>query len=284
MPARVLALLAAAAAGVLGGGCGTEELRPEGVAEAARATAGERSAATTVRIRVTGFGLPEPATVAGDGAMALDRALWDLTFDLGSVLEQFGVGVGAGDAGMRVVWRDEVIDVRIPELPDARLPGGARWVRVDLAGLAGRDADGLAALLALDLSVWIDALRRTRGVKEIGEEDVAGVATTRYVGEVTQQDYIDALPRERRAAATRALEALGSSPEEATGIDVWIDGDDRIRRLEQRVNMPADAGTPAGNVVLTYSFREFGAPVDPRPPADDEVYDATREVAEAIAG
>ena len=280
---RLLSLLFLVAA-VASAGCGADDFTPEDVAKAAETTLGEETARTDVRIGVSGLGLPQPLAITGTGAMRLDRALWDLTFDLGPAFTMLGLDQAAKS---RVLWRDELIHVQVPEIPGFQLPGGKDWVRLDLGRVAqkqGADADALASLLNIDPSTWFAALKRTKKVTEVGDEKIAGVETTHYRGTITNADFIAALPAGKREAAKQALESFGTKAADASTLDLWIDDDDHIRRQEQRVDTPAQQGVPKGKVTFTFTFRDFGVAVDPKAPAASEVYDATEAAATALAG
>jgi uncharacterized protein YceK len=99
------------------------------------------------------------------------------------------------------------------------------------------------------------------GVSEEGREQVRGVETTHYSATVDLRRYPD-------KDMDKLIELIGESE---FPMDVWIDDDQRIRRVEWEQTM--GPGTPSGTVVAEYV--RFGVPVDIDIPDDDDVFDAT---------
>ena len=165
----LIALLAAAAIAATGG-CGTEDVSPEAVAEAARATAGAGGMRMHMEMTMPGPA-GEPIEVAGDGSMDPKGQRGEMTMDLGQI--------PGGEGEMEMIFERFVMWWRMP-LFEGRLPRGAEWVRIDLQK-AGEE-------LGFDLDVFtqfgndptrqLDVLRATGDVEKEGEEEVRGVPTT----------------------------------------------------------------------------------------------------------
>lgn len=133
---------------------------------------------------------------------------------------------------------------------------GGRWARMwidgeeapaweDLGRLdeaydaAEAGGDLLANPFAIDPARFLEQLRDEAGsVTQVGEEEVRGAATTRYRAEVD----------------AAAVAVAGVDPDEATTVDVWVDEEDRLRRVE------------AGDMVV--ELWDFGTPVEAEEPAD----------------
>lgn len=117
----------------------------------------------------------------------------------------------------------------------------------------------------------LEGLRHvTSEAEEAGEEDVRGTSTTRY--EVT----VDLTGGDEE----RFGEHLSEVPAE-----VWVDADQRIRRLSYTAEVPEhepaeDEGAPprptgvVGTVTMTVELFDFGADVDVDPPPADAVQPA----------
>jgi hypothetical protein len=281
LPSVLLAALLA----VVAGGCGSNDVDPAAVADAAQNTRGAETARVDLRMTTKGFGLPSALTVTGDGTTALAAPRMAVDLDLSPLLALAGA-TGSGRTPVVVVGKDVYVDP--PTLPGVTLPGGARWVTLDLARAveaAGLDPEGLGDVLTLDPGAQLDVLRSAKGVEEVGTERVGGAQTTRYRGTVHLREYADALPPERRARARRAVERLlEQTPggDDAAPFEVWIDEQERIRRMKQRSKVPGQDGVPGGQVDITVELSDFGAPLRARRPAERDTYDATDAMTQAI--
>ena len=283
---KALLTVAAAAAAALASGCGADDVDPAEVANAADATRKAQTAQIDVRMRVEGFGLPRELTVTGGGTTALDSVRMGLDLDLGPVLRLAGA---QGDGATALVVRGADVYVDPPRVRGLDLPGGASWLRVDVAELveaAGIDAAALGEVMTIDPGTQLDVLRAAEGVEEVGTETIQGAETTHLRGEVSLGDYASTLPPERRRRALEAIEQLargqgGRNVEEPLPFDVWIDGRDRIRRMTQGGRVPAQAGVPGGEFTVAMELGGFGAPVEADAPPRRDVFDATDAVSQA---
>ena len=262
----ITALLAAVAALPLAG-CGTDEVSPNAVAEAAKTTAG----AGGMRMHMS-MEMPtpdgDPLEVKADGVMDVKGRRGEMAFDLGQI--------PGGEGEMEMVFKDLVIWMRMPQM-EGRLPEGVEWVRFDLQRVSkelGFDL-GQFAQLGNDPTRQLDFLRATGEVEEHGEDDVRGVSTTHYSGTTNLREYPRLLPPEERAAAAKGVEAMidviGDAEQE---FEVWIDEDDLVRRMRMTIPMQSpDGGTM--DVAMTQEFYDFGVPVDVETPSSDETVDVT---------
>ena len=278
--------VAALATVPLAAGCGADDLNPESVAEAAQATREARTAKVAMTVSMSGFGVPVPLSVKGGGTSALDSPKMDVTFDFGPLLSLAGQ---QGDGRTRMVVLGKDVYVRPPKLRQLNLPGDATWVGVDLAATLkamGVDPEGFGAIVNADPGAQLDALTKAKGMKEVGEEKIDGADTTHFRGEVRIKDLIAALPPERRRKAQAAVDQLfksapgGDAPQP---VDVWVDDEERIRRMKQQVKAPAQPGVPAGRADVTVDYRDFGTPLRVQRPAAGQTFDATKTITRALA-
>jgi hypothetical protein len=279
----VTSLIVAGAA--LAAGCGSG-VDPGTVQQAAKVTREAATARVGWSVTTKGFGLPGRLTVKGDGTTALDAARMDLRFDLAPVLEVAGAQAAGGRA--RLVVRGRDVYVKPPRVRGFALPGGAAWVALDLEralAASGPEAAGLGEVLTIDPKKQIDVLDAAEGVEEVGPEKVGGDVTTRYRGQLNLSTYAKGLPAERRAKAEQTIESFAAETggEQAQPFEVWIDAQDRIRRMRQTSRTPAQDGVPQGEVGITMELSDFGAAVDADPPAKDETFDATARITKALA-
>lgn len=146
------------------------------------------------------------------------------------------------------------------------LPGQPGFSRLDADDLAGTP---LAA--AAQPTEGLSALEDVDDVEELGEEQVREEPTTHYRG------TIDAAAALKSAGGTERLEAAGVDPStiEAAPVDVWIDGQQRVRRFEIRIDLPGSEAT--GGQTITTSIRieqyDFGVDVNVEAPPADQVQD-----------
>ncbi|GGL74367.1 putative lipoprotein [Streptomyces fumigatiscleroticus] len=173
-----------------------------------------------------------------------------------------------GSAEIRLV--DEVL--YIGGEAAAKELDGKSWIRFDLSALGAKGLGGeLAAAGQADKNPAQDTtlLTGSEDVKKVGTETVDGVRTTHYRGTVTLDDFRDSLEgedaatRERREKSLEQYEELGA--DELT-MDMWVDGDDRAKRL--RVRGDADRGP----LDMKITFLDVNKPVTiTAPPAGKTV-------------
>jgi hypothetical protein len=289
----VLALVALPAG--LVAGCGSEDLDPVSVADAAAATREAESAKIRMSMEIEGAGLPQPVKLTAEGVTAITGLTMDVTFDFGPMLESFGAGAG-GDGRTRIVAEGGDVFVDPPDLQGMELPDGASWVTADLAKLAraaGLDVGGLAEFMRITPQQQLDGLAAAGSVEKVGEEEIDGEPTTHLEGDVKFDDYLRALPAERRARLDRVIEQIAALPggdqirkdlNTPTPVELWVDGESRIRRMKQSSRLPAQQGVPAGSFAMTIDFSDFGTALDIERPGGGDVFDATDLLEQQIPG
>jgi hypothetical protein len=248
---RRLALVLAAvlAAAACGSDSGVESSDPGQSAdiEVARiATAvDEVTEAATGRFEMTIAyeGVPglDGAELTGEGAYDLDNGATRLTMDLGALAAQapgggelpdgFGGGFETITVGTTVYMGGELFGA-IPGLD-------AEWVKVDLSDAAGLEDLGLDSLTQGqgDPTATLEQLRSLGSIEEVGTEDVRGVATTHYAGEIRLGDTFDELDEAQRNAVAGLyggdLEAVADL---TIPIEVWVDDEGFVRRISQQID------------------------------------------------
>ena len=96
--------------------------------------------------------------------------------------------------------------------------------------------------------------------KNLGEEDVRGAPTTHHRIEVDPKELAEHLPAERKPDLEDPTQS------EPFPVDVWVDDEDRVRRLLIRDEM---AG--GDSMTITTEFFDFGIEVDVDRPSDDVI-------------
>lgn len=159
-----------------------------------------------------------------------------------------------------------------------------QWARLDLAAFAEDggtfgDSSGLPFQDPADnLAILEDA---ATSVEESGEETIDGESTTRYDVTVDLTRAADEADPQVRDDLRAALQESGIDTLDMT---VWIDGEDRIRRIAYTVDLDQaevdEEGVEAegqGEVTVTVEYFDFGATLDIEVPSDDQVVDIDEE-------
>jgi hypothetical protein len=155
-----------------------------------------------------------------------------------------------------------------------KLPGGKSWLKIDVAEAArvpGLDLDALGVSgPSQDPVQGLDYLQGAGTAKRLGTAKVNGVATTHYR---VQVDLERAAKRSAKGTAKRSLDRLISSLGGPTmlPIDVWIDGDNLIRR--QQVKYSATSAGARSAFDITTDYTGYGTTLDAKPPADGDTFD-----------
>jgi hypothetical protein len=234
------------------------------IAAAAERTQSEPGGRTSLRTVISSPTRSESFTISGPGAFdAEGRSRAILRF--------------------RRPESDELVEMQMVGSEDAiymssdlfgSLPGGDKWMGLDLSSLQGSEApvptDGDAmGELALLEAVADD-------VQKLGQEDVRGLSTTRYRGKVDNSERAEQLQEE-------GAEELASEIEEGPPlqIEVWIDADGLVRRMRY-VKVEREKGDEKATTTdMRVDFFDFGVEPEIELPDSSEVFDATAIAREA---
>jgi len=287
---KVLATLAAFVA--LGGlatslsGCGASAtLDP--VARAADVSSEQTGIRFSLSISFSASALPTSgATITASGYVNERERSGAMTMNLSGVSALGGnSGALSGLEQMHVVFKYPEYYVGLPGLA-SKLPEGKTWMKLDLAQLAASHGVQLPQLSSIgqsDPSEFLRYLRASGGdVTKVGYEVINGVPTTHYRASISLTRIVDSYPESERTALRSALNALSSSG--SLPVDVWIDHQNRVRRMQMsiHVSLPEGESTPsaalqAGNAsaTITIDFTSYGAVPPVSVPPASEVFDAT---------
>jgi hypothetical protein len=141
------------------------------------------------------------------------------------------------------------------------LPEGKKWMEVDLSS-AVKGADS-SPPVAGGPQEGLEVLERVQGAEEIGKEEVNGVPTTHYRGTMPY-------PEEVFGVKTVHVSALH--------VDVWIDAQDRVRRMQVAVTGSLNEDEGAVTTEMTMDYVEFGRVPEIKVPNPEEVFNATGEI------
>jgi hypothetical protein len=170
---------------------------------------------------------------------------------------------------------------QLPEDAAKQLGTDKAWVKFDLAEAAkaqGIDYGAFSGAGAGQQREQLEQLKATSDAKEVGHETVRGVSTTHYGGTLDINRIADAVAEKDRASAERSMKALEEQLPEGVHtfpVDVWIDADDRVRRVAEEIQ------TKAGTLDYTMELYDFGAREAIAFPGKDDVEDITDKLVAA---
>lgn len=246
--ARILPLGLLAALAVAAAGCGGVALDPVASAATKSGDAGSFRFAFSLSV---GAGGDARQGIAGEGAYDADAKRVRATGGLG---------------GERV---ELVADVSDAPAVYVRPPAETRWVKVDLAQAAKQGGVDLGTLPQeqLDPREAFDALKRAGTSTKVGEETIGGVETTRYRVTLDPAKALEGAGAKERKQAEQALSLTGAGD---VPLDVWVDGDGLLRRVEASIG----GDEALFSVRMRLDLSDYGSDVHVELPPPDEVTDA----------
>lgn len=166
--------------------------------------------------------------------------------------------------------------------------GGKTWLKVDVNQVGqsvGVDFNSLSQGSSGDPTQSLQLLQGAGAdIVEVGKEQVRGEAVTHYRGTLDLNKAATAAPPEQQQNYQK-LAQLYAQP---LPVDIWIDGDSRVRKLTSaldlaKINLPpqataaaseaAAAAKPTGTLTYTTELFDFGTPVSVTVPPADQVID-----------
>jgi LppX_LprAFG lipoprotein len=229
------------------GGGGSSPLNA--IAKAAEVTQRQPGGRAVIKATVTSLTTPEGITESG--TMTFDdsgRARGELTVSGLTTGKEVKL-VSIADGTSTYVSSDDL---------DQTLPDGKKWMELDLGsaakGVSSPDPAGGGPEEGLKI------LERVHGSEEVGKEDIGGVATTHYRGTLAASDEVF------------GVKVDISAPQ----INVWIDAQDRVRRMQLVVS--GSVGEVSTKTEMTIDYVEFGRVPKIALPDPSEVFNATSKI------
>lgn len=263
---RRLFVLGAVALGLTGTACGADNSSTDLATkdpQAAMAAASERTAeAKSVRLALSATSSTGVKVLSGTGS-------YDFVTDRGRFTLQTALGAGAD---MLITATDVFL-----KNPQAQQAGAKPWIRLSEADLAASRAAGSAQFIdsirrQVDPRSTLDALgANVPDLKKVGEQTLRGTKTTQLRGQVDLSDEaIAAAPAAQQEGLRSAQRVFGS---DGYPVDVWLDGDGRVRRVQYDVSSGEGDAKTATTVKL--DLYDFGEAPAIQLPADSDVGDAS---------
>jgi hypothetical protein len=219
---------------------------------------------------VTGFD-PRPVDPAGsdtsdDAVQVVHRAAFDLRrrqaeaeTDMSQLAESLQPEAGSaadqsvGDfsAPNRMIVDGDVVYSQVGPMAGAYGLTPTDWVRIDRSTFVDQRIDSDTAALLLDPLGPLDVLAQpATEVRVVGGDGAGG----------SSDDEVRGTP------VTHVAATLDGQP-----IDVWIDAEGRVRRVELRLDAPATGGALAGRATTTFELFDVGEPIEVTPPSPTDV-------------
>jgi hypothetical protein len=157
-------------------------------------------------------------------------------------------------------------------LPAGALPGGKRWVRLDLQDVADASGLDLGPLVQGSQAdpaqhlLWLSAL--DPAVTRVAEEEIRGAPTIRYRAVVDLGRLEGQAPPGKKAEWSAYVQMLRERLGlELIPVEVWVDADGRVRRLAHELGF---AG-PGRTASVTTDLHDFGVAVNASAPPPGQV-------------
>jgi hypothetical protein len=284
--ARTLAALATLTALAAGSaavsGCGASATF-DPVARAAEVSSQQQGARITLTTQLSSPMLPGGSvSITAHGYLDERNHSGEMTLDLSNL--PGAAALSGGEAGtIQVLFQYPVLYLHLPFLA-GKLPEGKTWLKLDLTKAAQAAGVNLAQLSSLDQADPAQLLEYLRassgGVTTVGHESIEGASTIHYRATLQLSSVLARLPAGDQAAARAALEKLGHGAESGIPVDVWVDTQGRVRRVQVSFG-GGSAASMSGMVTIDYT--SYG-PVPPVvPPAAGEVLDESSLAAAGLA-
>lgn len=233
---------AAAAVIALGGGGGGAG--PGGVTEMPLASA----AAVTEQAQGFKLSMSVKVTVGAD-TLRLTASGW---FNLHPL--EGSLTLTAGDEQLRELLVP-------PDLYTLTPDGDGLWTQTAVGDAPSSAANGS---LAPQPTEQLGLLRSLGSVAEVGGRSLDGVSTTEYRAVLEASRLSTLLPSTSRAAWVADVDSAGLS---TIPIEVWVDGEGRVRQLAVETSLSTSQGT--ASVAMSARYSDFGPqPLVSAPPAD----------------
>src|SRR5215217_943286 len=259
------------------------------LAEAANRTirAGGAEIQTQTKLTPQGpIGASQALTMPGKGFVDSSGEHMVLDMDMSALKKAAGKEVDLeGAENVRAAYDYPVMYMRWPALA-SRIEFGKSWIKIDYSKILGEAGVDMSLFDAENYnpSQQLRFLRAAGGkVERLGDEDIRGMHTVHYKGEVDIRRYPDLVPPAERAQARRSAEKLTKlTGDPVDPVEVWIGDDGLVRRM--RTSWDQEVGKMTATREETIDYVSFGKRFAIKPPPKKDTVDLTRYVLEGKAG
>jgi hypothetical protein len=222
------------------------------------------------------------------GVQGWDPAVMDFTMK-GSALADAGEGA---PGEVRMIWRDNIMYMDMGAETAKEIPGGKRWMKMDLGAVAKESGD---EQVMKQMTAGLDDMNQnpaqqlallleSPNLKHLGAATVDGVKTEHYKGRLTIDEMMksnNALevlePKERK----ELLDNLKKTGMKGYDTEVWVNQDN----FPVRINVVMK--NPKGDVKVDSKYSDYGAAVKVKTPpagATFDFMDMMKELGEGAGG
>jgi hypothetical protein len=234
-------------------------------------------------------------SISMEGSLDFESREGSFVMDMGDMGGLLGDELGDDELVIEMRMVDGFVYMKMPAMMRGALGGGdAEWIGVDIeAALAATDLpdETLASLQQqADPSAYLSFLRAvSNDVEEVGVEEIRGEMTTHYEGTLDMAKAFDELPDEVQDvldeelgdnASSQFAEVFEQMGLDEIPFDVWIDSENRLRKLSMELDMSelleaaGDSGELFGfdgEVSMSFELYDYGSPIDVEAPPNDDV-------------
>lgn len=241
--------------------------------KAAMAAASKRTtAAKTLRIALS-------ATNTANNVKVLEGSG---SYDFVNKRGRFSLKTSLG-AGADMLITETDVYVKVPKKQKETDPS---WIRLTEADLASSAAAGGGQFIdsirkQVDPRTTLDALgTNVPDLTKIGTAKIRGVDTTHLRGQVDLSDKaISAAPADQQEGLRAAQKLFGA---DGYPVEVWLDSDGRVRRVQYQVT--SGDGANASTTTVKLDLYDFGKAPSINLPASSDVSDASSLTTTTVAG
>lgn len=255
------------------GGSTSATLDP--VAQAADTTSKVGGVHMSLTARLSASVLPSQFTVGGQGFFNYKSREGAFSLEMSGLPASLAAISPAGRLRMDEIFKGSTLYVG-SSLFAGKLPGGARWMKLDLSRVGNGLGFNLQQLAGgqSNPAQLLDFLEGHGSVTVVGHEAIRGVSTTHYHGTIDLGRVADSLPSAERANVRAALAKVNAQTGDGRlPVDVWVDAHRLVRRMTLTMSVPA--ASQKLRVSLALDLFGFGATPAVTTPSAGETYDVT---------
>lgn len=227
-------------------------------AKAYQKTVGEKSSDVSLNMNESVAGQVIKISATGAFNYAANEGHLTMNINLGSA--------GAAQTLQEVLANGQAY-IQLPSSEQSLL-GGKPWIAVPVgsgsSGVSGQSPTSALSLLQASAS----------GVTKLGSASIDGVPTTEYRANVDPTKAASKQSPQVRKVFQQALSQFAGL--HSVPVQVWIDNQNRIRRIKETVTLNPNAGSAAAStgqikVATTVDLTNYGVPVTVTVPPPDQV-------------
>jgi hypothetical protein len=240
-----------AGAGVLAAGCGTKA-QPDNLTAAVTRTVGQ-----TARISMTMTAQMQSMSVSYTAT-----GEYDFVHSRGMISMQ-------NPMSMTEIFISPTAYIKLPS-GTGTMPDGKSWIALGTGTSDGLDSSMFGSFGGTDPADLLASLTAvSASVTSLGPTTIRGVKVTGFRVDIDPAKAAARVPSRQRAGFREFISSLGSGP---IPVDVWVDGQNLVRRVKLSLHLPDGEGASAKTrLVEVTDFYDFGVPVRVSPPPASQI-------------